>query len=280
MAIKEVYNPNSIEEVLSLLKKYTKDAKLIAGGTDIVVELKNGKITPDVLIDIAKISELKKIEEDNDFITIGACTTFTQVLENEYIKDNLKGLYKACKMVGSPQIRNKGTIGGNIANGAAAADSVPPLICLDSIITLQNAEGTREVSLEEYYNDLVKDDELLTHIKFKKPSKETVLTFSKLGLRKALAISRLTNSVLVELNQDGNIKHIRVASGALGKIPLREYEVEKYLLNKKINEETIEESINILKDSMEQRLKGRSTLPYKSEAIKTTLREALESATI
>lgn len=280
MAIKEVYNPNSIEEVLSLLKKYTKDAKLIAGGTDIVVELKNGKITPNVLIDIAKISELKKIEDDNEFITIGACTTFTQVLENEYIKDNLKGLYKACKMVGSPQIRNKGTIGGNIANGAAAADSAPPLICLDSIITLQNAEGTREVSLEEYYNDLVKDDELLIHIKFKKPSKETVLTFSKLGLRKALAISRLTNSVLVELNQDGNIRHIRVASGALGKIPLREYEVEKYLLNKKINEETIEESINILKDSMEQRLKGRSTLPYKSEAIKTTLREALESATI
>lgn len=276
MTIKEVYNPKSIEEAISLLQKYGSDSKIIAGGTDIVIELKNEKISPSVLIDITKIDELKKIEDDGEFITIGGATTFTDIVENQYIKDNLKGLYKACRMVGSPQIRNKGTIGGNIANGAAAADSAPPLICLDSMITLQNAEGKREISLEEYYRDPIKADELLIFVKFKKPSKATKLTFSKLGLRKALAISRLTNSVLVEFDEEDNIKNIRVASGALGRTPIREHEVEKYLLNKKINEETIEESINVLKGSMEQRLKGRSTLPYKSEAIKTTLREALE----
>ncbi len=276
MTIKEVYNPSSIEEVVNLLSKYKKDAKVIAGGTDIVIELKNEKISPSVLIDISKISELKKIEDDGEFITIGAATTFTEIVEDEYIKDNLKGLYKACKMVGSPQIRNKGTIGGNIANGAAAADSAPPLICLDAIVYLQTADGKREVSLENYYSESVRDQELLTHIKFKKPNKNTKLTFSKLGLRKALAISRLTNSVLVETDEEDRIINIRAASGALGSIPLREHEVEKYLLNKKINEETIEESINVLQGSMEERLKGRSTLPYKSEAIKTSLREALE----
>ncbi len=280
MTLKEVYNPKDIRQVVELLDKYGSDAKLIAGGTDIVIELKNEKISPSVLIDICKIDEIKKIEEDGEYIEIGAGVTFTQIVDSNLFEGNLIGFNKACRMVGSPQIRNKGTIGGNIANGAAAADSAPPLICLESVVVLESINGKREISLEEYYQDPIADNEILTFIKFKKPNNKAVLTFAKLGLRKALAISRLTNSALIELDDEKRIKSVRVASGALAKTPVREYDVEAYLLGKTIDDQVIEGATRVLRESMEKRLKGRSTLPYKSQAIKTTFREALEDRLI
>lgn len=276
MKIKEVFNPTSIEEALKLLDKYGQKAKIIAGGTDIIIELKNEKIHPDVLIDIFKIKELKNIEEKDGEIKIGACATFTEVVEDELFNTNLLGFNRACRLVGSPQIRNKGTVGGNIANGASAADTVPPLLCLDAKLTIESLNSKREVSLEEYYNNPLKNHELLTFIKFKKPSEDAFLSFSKLGLRKALAISRLTNSALIEFDEDNQIKKVKVSSGALGKTPVRERKVEEYLLGKKIDENIINEAIKTLRSSAEERLKGRSTFPYKNSAIETTLKEALE----
>ena len=278
MTLKEVYNGKNIEEVIGLLDKHGKESKIIAGGTDIVISLRNAKISPKVLIDIGKIEELKKIEDDGEFITIGAGTSFTQIVESPLFEENLYGFHKACRMVGSPQIRNKGTIGGNIANGGSAADAIPPLIALGAIITLVSASGKREISLEDYYYNQIKEDELLTTIRFKKPTENHVLSFAKLGLRKALAISRLTLSSFIEFAECGKIKDIKVASGALGKYPMREPEVEDFLRGKHLNEETIQAATDVLQGSMDIRLKGRSTLPYKRVAIYSILKEALEES--
>lgn len=278
MTLEKVYNCKSIEEVAGLLEKYKEDAKLIAGGTDIIIALRSEKISPKVLIDITKVKELKKIEDDGEYITLGAGVTFTEIVENTLFQGNLYGLYKACRMVGSPQIRNKGTIGGNIANGSAAADSVPPLIALGSIVKLVSIEGVREIPLEDYYYNPLKENEIISEIKFIKPKKNQILTFAKLGLRKALAISRLTTAALIEFDHEEKIKSLRVASGALGKYPMREIEVEEYLIGKKIVDETIEGAIEALQRSMDVRLKGRSTLPYKRVAISGILKETLESA--
>lgn len=278
MALNQVYNGNNIMEVIEILGKFGKDAKIIAGGTDIVIALKGEKISPKVLIDITKIRDLKSIEDDGEYITLGAGVTFTEIVENPLFQGNLQGLYKACRMVGSPQIRNKGTIGGNIANGSAAADGVPPLIALGSIVKLLSIEGEREITLEDYYYDQVRENELISYIKFKKPKENQILTFSKLGLRKALAISRLTLGALTEFDDEEKIKSVRVASGALGKYPMREIEVENYLIGKKLEEETIDGAIETIQKSMDERLKGRSTLPYKRVAIAGILRETLESA--
>jgi carbon-monoxide dehydrogenase medium subunit/xanthine dehydrogenase FAD-binding subunit len=278
MALERVHNGENLEEVIKLLDKYSNDAKIIAGGTDIVISLRNGKIQPKILIDITKINELKTIKDEGDYITIGGGVTFTQIVESDLFKGNLHGLEKACSMVGSPQIRNKGTIGGNIANGSSAADSIPPLICLDAIITLESLGNTREILLKDYYDDQIKEKELLTKIRFRKPRENQIVTFSKLGLRKALAISRLTISAFIDFDDYGFIKDAKIASGALGKYPMREIEVEEYLIGKEVNEKTIEGSIDTLKSSMDIRLKGRSTLSYKRTAIYTILRETLEAA--
>ena len=279
MELQEVYKGENINEIIRILSVYKNEAKIIAGGTDIIIDLRNEKISPKVLIDISNAKELSYIKEEEEFIEIGGAATFTQLIENPLIKENLQGLKKACSLVGSPQIRNKGTIGGNIANGSSAADSIPPLICLNSTITLVSTRGEREIYLEDFYTDMnktIKADELLTNIRFRKPKSEQILTFSKLGLRKALAISRMSISALLEVNREGVFKSVKIASGSLGKYPMRELEVEEFLLEKSLDERIIDEAAKILQRSMDKRLKGRLTLPYKREAVVGVFREAVE----
>ena len=231
MALEDVYKGKNVDEVIELLDRYGKDAKIIAGGTDIVIDLRNERIAPKVLIDISSLEELKAIKDEGEYVDIGAGVSFTQVVESPLFEGNLYGLNKACHMVGSPQIRNKGTIGGNIANGSPAADSIPPLICLNSTLILKSVRGTREISIEDYYRDedaRIRPDELLVSINFKKPKKDQVLSFAKLGLRKALAISRLSIAILVELDEEGRIATIEVASGSLGKYPMGEWRRKQF----------------------------------------------------
>lgn len=271
----KAYQGKTIDEVVKLLAKW-ENSKLIAGGTDLIINIRNSE-PPEALIDISHIKELKRIEQKGDFVEIGAGVTFTQIVESELFEENLYGFKKACRSVGSPQIRNRGTIGGNIVNGSAAADSIPPLICLDSTIILESIRGIREVKLEEYFKHKqslnIKNDELLTTIRFKRP--KGILSFAKLGLRKALAISRISIASLVELDEVNRVKSVKIASGSIGKYPMREIEVEKYLIGKVLNQNTIDESVSVLQKSMDERLEGRPTLPYKRRAVEKVFKEAL-----
>lgn len=271
-----VKQTRTVEEALELLSEY-ESPKIIAGGTDIIIQINEKKIQPKTLIDISKVDELKRIEEKEGFIEIGTAVTYINIMENDLFEGNLYGFKKACRLVGSPQIRNRGTIGGNIVNGSPAADSVPPLIALGATVILVSKEGIREVKVEDYFKNRetfgVREDELLTAIRFRKP--KGVLTFAKLGLRKALAISRISISALVELDEDNKINLVRIASGSLGRFPMREYELEEFLQGKTFEDNIIDQSVKVLQEAMEKRLAGRSTFPYKRRAVEAVLREAL-----
>lgn len=271
-----VKQTRTVEEAVELLSKY-ESPKVIAGGTDIIIGINEKKVQPKALIDISKVEELKRIEENDGFIEIGAGVTYTDIMESSIFEGNLYGMKKACRLVGSPQIRNRGTIGGNIANASPAADSVPPLIALKSTVILVSKEGIREIKVEDYFSHRktfgAREDELLRAIRFRKP--RGVLTFAKLGLRKALAISRISISALVELGKDNRVSLVRIASGSIGRYPMREYEVEEFLDGKALQDEVIDEAVKVLQKSMDKRLAGRSTLPYKRRAVETILREAL-----
>lgn len=279
MTLNQVFNGSSVKEVIELLSEHKDEAKLIAGGTDLVVAIKEGKTDPKVMIDVSKIEELRQIKSNNNEIEIGSAVTYTEVIESELFNRNLHGLIKACRMVGSPQIRNKGTLGGNIANLAPAADSIPPLIALDARLEIGSLRGYREVSIADFFSSNkeygLKSDELIISIKFPKPKENQFLSFSKLGLRKALAISRVTVSTLVEV-ENKKIKNIVVASGSIGKYPMREPEVEEALIGKTYDDDILDLAVNSLQNSMDERLKGRSTLPYKRQAIVSLFEEALE----
>ena len=266
----------SVEEVLNLLTQY-ENCKIIAGGTDLIIQMREKRISPAVLIDISSIQELKEIKVDGPFIEIGAAVTFTDIVESPIFEGNLSGLKKACRLVGSPQIRNAGTIGGNIVNASPAADSVPPLLCLNSILVFRSFRGIRQVKLEDYFKYKqklqIKEDELLTAIRFRRP--EGTLSFSKLGLRKALAISRISMAAMVKLDEEGTIKDIALASGALGKYPMREREVEEFLLGKQLDVNTVDEGLKILREATDKRLACRTSYTYKRRSVERLFSEVL-----
>ncbi|MBF8983119.1 FAD binding domain-containing protein [Lutibacter sp. B2] len=279
--INKCINPKTVEEALDILESNGKDVKLIAGGTDLVIDLRNNKIDKNILMNISKLKELRFITIDENEITIGSGTKFIEIIENQHIKEKIVGLWKACKSVGSPQIRNMGTIGGNICNGSMAADSVPPLLALDATALIIGKNKTRSVPLRELYLDKGKvdiaDDEILYAIKFHRLREKESISFEKLGLRKALAIARISCSIYINL-ENNSIKDIKIATGALGKYPQRENHIEKRLVNKKVDEIILKDIAEEMSKHVSKRLKGRSSRSFKSIAIKGIFAEAYKSA--
>jgi CO/xanthine dehydrogenase FAD-binding subunit len=282
MELKQVIKATSLEEVLDILENKGENAKLIAGGTDIVIALRTGKVSPEVMVDISGLKELNFVNESGDIIEIGAATSFTTIENEPKLKGALSGLSDAAYSVGSPQIRNRGTIGGNICNGSPAADTVPPFLALGAVAVLKSKNETREVELNKFFLDKekvdLKSNEMLYSVKFNKAQGGQGLGFSKLGLRKALAISRLSVSVFVEIDKDNVCKAARVASGSLGKYPMREKEIEEFLLGKNLSDNTVQEAAELFRSHVEKKLAGRSTMEFKKEAIMGTFKDALRKA--
>lgn len=282
MSIKYVYKPNTVEETIEFLDQYREKGKIIAGGTDLVIDIKNRKANFEALIDVSSIEEMSFIKVEKNLVEIGAATTFTDIAKSKLLSIRLSGLKEAAHSVGSPQIRNKGTIGGNICNGSPAADIVPPLLALDAIAVIKSKDGQREVLVEELFLDKGKvalgNNEVLVSVKFKNPNDKQILSFSKLGLRKALAISRICTSVFVEFDEEKICKEIRIANGSLGKFGTRERKVEEFFKGKKLTEEVIEEGVKLMQGQVAERLAGRSTVEFKSVAVKGVLRNALKNA--
>jgi carbon-monoxide dehydrogenase medium subunit/xanthine dehydrogenase FAD-binding subunit len=280
MGVTRVLKAYSIEEILDVMEKYGEKVELLAGGTDLLVDIRAGKNKGSVIIDISDVKEMKKIEIGEDDIVLGALTTFTDIAENDYLKENVTGLWKAAKSVGSPQIRNMGTVGGNICNGSPAADIVPPLLVLDAKLNIKSRSKQRKIKLKEFYMENgsrnLRSDELLYSISFTKSRDKNIrIGFEKLGLRNALAISRISCSVYAIIGENNRIENIRIASGALGKYPLREYALEKFLKDKNLNDGLIEEAAEIFSHEVKQRLSGRSSCPYKKEAVKGIFKKAI-----
>lgn len=279
--IEKVIKVSNVQEVLELLEKYKENAQILAGGTDLIVQIREGKNTGSIIIDISDIREMKKIKISDGQIIIGSLVTFTDLHENEYIRNNYLGLWKAAKSIGSPQIRNRGTIGGNICNGSPAADIVPPLLVLDAQITLVNKKGNRVVKLSDFYESnkkpAINPNEILYTISFKKldDKEKEFYNFEKLGLRNALAISRISSSVYFKIDHFGKIKEMRIASGALGLYPIREYKVENFMKGKILDKSLIEEGANLISKEVAKRLNGRSSLEYKKEAVKGIFKKAV-----
>ena len=163
------FKSKSLDEALKLLETYGDKSKIIAGGTDLVIELRNHQINPKVIIDISSIDEIRYIKEEKGYIHIGAGTTFTDIAYSKLLDDKLEALKKSSRLVGSPLIRNKATVGGNICNGSPAADIVPPLLALEASVVIKSSYNAREIKLEDMLLDKGKvnlsQNEILTDIK-------------------------------------------------------------------------------------------------------------------
>ena len=244
--IKSYVEAASVKEAVSLLKD-NENAQLIAGGTDILIKAREGKkgyVQRD-LIGIMRIDELNGIyvEEDGTVI-IGAASSFTKVEENPFIKKNIPSLSVAVGSVGGPQVRNMGTIGGNICNGATSGDSGSTLLALEAVLEIEGKDGKRDVPIGEFYlgpgKVALNHEDILVKIKIKKEKYEGYTGhYIKFSPRKAMDIATLGCSVLIK-EKDGIIEDLKIAYGVAGPTPLRATEAENYAKNRKISEETLE----------------------------------------
>lgn len=278
----EYFCPTSIEEACDLLSKYGVDSKIIAGGTDLMVQIRDEDkrfLNLKYVIDISSIKEMNFIREEGDYVIIGALTTHTEISKSQIIKNAAPFLSNAAETVGSPQIRNRGTIGGNICNASPAADTLPPLIALDAEVKIKSTIGERIVPLNSIYvkanqNNLL-PSEIVTEVRFKKLPSGSKTTFIKLGRRKALAISRISVALTARCDENGRVEDIRIYPGCIFGVPERVAVAEKVLKGSLPTEELINEAGFKVSEEMINKTGIRWSTEYKKPAVEALVRRGL-----
>ncbi|MEK7703568.1 MAG: FAD binding domain-containing protein, partial [Myxococcota bacterium] len=208
----------SVAEATAALAEYRERARVLAGGTDLLVELRRPNAsTPEAVVDIGGIDALGGIGDAGDDLTLGPLTRHTQLQRSALVQRHARLLGVACASVGSPQIRNRGTLGGNIMNAATCADTVPPLVALGARLTLQ-ARGQRTVNIEDFfvkpYKTRAEPDEVLVQVTLTKLPAGATSAFIKLGRRNALSISRLSVAAVLVRDERGVFTEARIVPGA------------------------------------------------------------------
>ena len=274
----------SLQEALDFLSRPGSKTKIIAGGTDLMVELRDlspdGK-GPDTILDITPVDEIRGIKDDGSTITVGALTPHREISTSPIILESAPLLASACSTVGATQHRNIATIGGNVINGSPAADSVPALIALNAEAVFRSKSGERvsplkDIYLKPYQTD-IKDDEILTAIRFPHLPDGARSSYIKLGRRNALAISRMNVAVVLVI-KEGKITEARISPGSTMPTPDRITVAEEILIGEEPREELFRRAGQAVSDEMINRSGRRWSTPYKEPVIAALTARALGEA--
>ena len=227
------YRPRSLEEALEILAQRQGQARPVAGGTDVMVKAKDGQESLGSLFDLTAVGEMKGIQEREGYLWIGAGTTHAEMMASPLVARHLPSLPQACAVIGGPQIRNRGTLGGNLANASPAADTVPPLYAADAVVELVSVFARREVPVVDFFTgprqSVLVPDELILGVRV--PIRAGIRgCFLRLGQRQAQAISKVSVAVGMTF-RDGRADWVRVALGAVAPTVVRALETEKALLS-------------------------------------------------
>lgn len=233
--------PRSVEELLKIKNEEGDKALLLAGGSNILVYIKDGIIQEGTLVDISAIEELRRIHEGGGYLKIGAATTITEIIESSLLKEQIPFLPQSLKKFANPLIRNKATIGGNIADASPVADTVPPLLVLKGEAVVASAAGERMIPLNEFFVGPrvtnLKSNEVILRLQFALPERGSG-RFIKLGLRKGTAIS-VTSVAVWLIMEDQQVADIRIALGGVAPIPIRAEQTEALFKGERLNPERI-----------------------------------------
>jgi len=272
--------PKDFEEIFSAIEKTKGLAKFIAGGTNIIPYMRVETMSPELLIDLNGLEDLKYIREENGTITIGALTTISDIVASEVIRNKSQILHSAANNLGSPLIRNRATIGGNLADASPAADMAPPLLALEASIHTKRGEVEgREIPLDKFFvgpnKTVLAEDELITQIRFPIPKDSARGIFIKLGLRNSMTISVVSIAVIIDM--DGQVcQKARVALGAVAPTIIRAFNVESKLEGGKINENIIQECADIVKEEISPISDIRASAEYRRLASSVMLKRAIQ----
>ena len=274
--------PTTLVEATDILARYGAAARVIAGGTDVLVELRrDSENAPEVIVDISRVQGLRGVDLKQGMLAIKPLTTHAEIGASDLVRKLAPLLAVAASMIGSPQIRNRGTIGGNIMNAAACADTVPPLLALGTVLTLSSASGTRQCRLEEFfvkpYKTIARPDEVLTDIQCAVLPMEARSTFLKLGRRNAVAIARLSVAAILSRDGSGVITDARIVPGAAFPTWKRVKEAERILTGHQPSQILFAEAGIKVSECMIAATGRRWSTEYKEPVIPVLVRRALET---
>ena len=281
--IKDHLFPKTIEEALALLKEYKGKARLIAGGTDLIPEIREERSEFEVLVDTEKIKKLKSIREEGKKIFIGSGATFSELEESELVKTNALALCQAASLMGSPQVRNRGTIGGNIVSAQPAADGALALFAFDATLEIASIKGIREVPISKAYLDIGKSiinasREILVGIRLEKRKKGDGSNYQRVAMRRAMALPILACAVFVQ-SMDRSIAFARIAIGPVSNTPFRAKETEDFLEGKSLTAETFERAGEIASEEVNPRdSRLRGSRMYRKGLSATLVKRGLQGA--
>jgi carbon-monoxide dehydrogenase medium subunit len=265
--------PDKIAEIVALVGGFSGNISYIAGGTDLVIALERGP-RPDLIIDISRMQALNFIDADIDAVHIGAATPLSTLAEHGELAAKLPVLTQAAVQVGSVQIRNRATIGGNIASAVPGGDLLPVLKCLDCRIeVLRRDKTTITQAFDEVVTGLGKtslgNGDLITRITIPlRFGANRISAFGKIGRRRELAIARLNLALLADYESSANhINDIRIVAGAIGPVPLRLPSVERQLRGRVVDQALADDFLQALTAAVDAAIPGRISQAYKRHAV-------------
>ncbi|OGL48229.1 MAG: hypothetical protein A2161_07610 [Candidatus Schekmanbacteria bacterium RBG_13_48_7] len=275
----EYFNPTKLREALKLLSRYKEKAAILAGGTELVVDMKSGKRKPQVIINIKNIDSLKSIIFSKNKVKIGPLVTIAEIEDNPDLNEKIPVLCKAASVIGSRQIRNIATIGGNIANASPCADMVPPLIALDARVKLHSEKDTRDILLEDFFlgpgETVAGFNKILGDIEVDIPGPNTRIAHQFITLRRAMDVTIASIVVRIDLTSKG-IKKPKIVMGAVAPTPTRSLKGELLLHNKAPAQVDINGVAATAAAECKPISDVRASAEYRREMVRVLTKKALE----
>jgi carbon-monoxide dehydrogenase medium subunit len=282
----EYIAPDSLNETLDLLAGMSPDDKILAGGTDLILQLKQRLWRPSVIVDIKRIPELNRLEWNREGgLHIGAAVPLSVILSMENLPAEYGLLLQACSLIGSVQVKNRGTIGGNICNAAPSADSVPALLCLGARVLLTSSKGIRTVALEDIFIEpgktAINHDELVVEIEVPPPPAGSAGCYLRLATREEMdiAVASVASFITTSPEKD-TFTDVRIALGAVAPTPLRARKAEAMLKGEKISSELIDKAAETAAGEASPISDLRGSADYRRDLVKVltvrTLKKSCE----
>jgi len=259
-------------------------ARILAGGTDILPQMHQGRFSASILVDTSGIDSLRFIEDQGQEIFLGSLTTHQEIVDSPLLRNVNPALVDAALSIGCVQTRNRGTIGGNVANASPAADTVPPLLVYEASLLIQSLSGERQISLEDFIKGPGETDlkagEFIHSVFFSPLKGKWGSSYLKLGKRNGMSISIVNASAAVVVSGSGVIEDIRLAVGAAAPIVVRCRKVEDYLKGKKATSTLYKEISGLSQEEIAPITDIRSTDSYRKHSAGVILRRVLENAVV
>lgn len=272
----------TIGEALDLLHENNGKARLIAGGTDLLLDIQQGRRPPaEALIDISAIPDLQVIKVEDEDIVLGSAVTHRMILESQLLSENAACLIQACKGIGGSQVRNVATIGGNVAHALPAGDGSIALLALDARAKIVTKDGERWEHMEDLFDGPGKPsfdpcDELLASFRFPVRQPDERTAFHRVMRPQGVAIAILNMAIWLRMSAGSRVDDVRIAVGPAGPIPYRARETEKVLIGRDIEEDVISQATAVLQQESKLRTsEHRATIEYRRHLLGYLLRKTI-----